>query len=148
MSGLDVSLCGTAASGTTLADSTPIAPVTEGTGTFAIAVPWTDSGQARLVTLALREGITGRTTDKAFTKDGREYARGTVLFAAGDNSPAQMQRLRALAAEIGAHTIALESSWVEDGPNLGSESFVRLDVPKVAIAWDEGVSQLSAGSLR
>ena len=148
MAGVEVTLCNAAASGEALSPDTPIAPVSEGAGAFAVAVPWTDSGQARFVTLALREGIEARVTDKAFTKAGREFPRGTVVFPAGSNTPEQMARLAALAREVGAHTVAMDSGWVDAGPNLGSESFVRLTLPRVAIAWDDGISQLSAGALR
>ncbi len=148
MSGVDVNLCASAVAGEALSGDTPIAPLPQGSGDFAVAVPWTDSGQVRLVTLALREGLEGRTTDEAFTKDGRVFPRGTVLFPAGTNSPEHMARLSTLAREIGAETVAMDSSWVEDGPNLGSEAFARLTLPKVAMAWDEGISQLSAGAMR
>ncbi len=148
MAGVDVSLCGSAVSGDALGAEAPIAPLAEGSGTFAIAVPWTDSGQARLVTLALRAGLEARVTDEAFTKDGTEYPRGTVIFPTGANEPEAMARLAELSREVGAHTVALPSSWVEDGPNLGSEAFVRLTLPKVAMAWDDGISQLSAGAMR
>lgn len=148
MSGLQVNQCSGAVGGNRISADMPIAPVAYGSGAFGIAVPWSDSGQARLVTLALREGIEGRVTDEAFTKDGRVYPRGTVVFASGANSPEAMARLGALAREIGAETVALQDSWVEDGPNLGSDAFVRLALPKVAIAWDEGISQLSAGAMR
>ena len=148
MAGVEVALCNAVATGEALAADAPIAPRQDGSGSFAIAVPWTDSGQARLVALALREGIEGRVTDKAFATSGRDFPRGTVVFPAGANSPEKMARLAALAREIGAHTVALDSGWVESGPNLGSESFARLTLPKVAVAWDDGVSQLSAGALR
>jgi len=148
MAGVDVALCNTAAGGEALSAALPIAAKQDGSGTFAIAVPWTDSGQARLVALALRDGIDGRVTDKAFTAEGREFPRGTVVFPAGANSPEKMARLAALTREVGAHTVALESGWVDSGPNLGSEHFVRLTLPKVAVAWDDGVSQLSAGAFR
>ena len=148
MSGVEVALCSAAAGGDPISPDAPIAPVQEGEGAFAIAVPWTDSGQARLVTLALREGIEARVTDKAFVTGGREFRRGTVVFPAGANTPEQMARVTAIAREVGAQTVALESGWVDSGPNLGSESFARLTLPKVAIAWDSGVSQLSAGSMR
>ena len=148
MAGVDVVLCNAASGGEPLDAQVPIAAKQEGSGTFALAVPWTDSGQARLVTLALRGGVEGRVTDKAFTAAGREFPRGTVVFPAGANSPEAMARLAAIASEVGAHTVALDSGWVESGPNLGSESFVRLTLPKVAVAWDDGISQLSAGALR
>lgn len=148
MSGLDVQLCGSAVTGEMIAADTPIAPVMAGSGSFGVAVPWTDSGQAKLVTLALREGLEARTTDEAFVKDGRTFPRGTVIFTAGANTPEKMAQLSTLARELGAETIALQDSWVEDGPNLGSEAFVRLTLPRVAMAWDDGVSQLSAGAMR
>lgn len=148
MSGTEVSLCQAMATGAQLAADTPITPLAEGTGAFAIAVPWTDSGQARLVALALREGIEGRVTDKAFVTMGREFPRGTVVFAAGSNTPEKMARLAAIAREVGAQTVALDSGWTERGPNLGSESFARLTLPRVAMAWGDSISQLSAGALR
>lgn len=148
MSGVEVSLCGGAAPGEALTADAPIAPLSMNAGNFAVAVPWTDSGQARLVTLALREGLEGRVTDEAFVKDGRTYPRGTVIFPVAANSPELMTRLGELTREIGAHTVGFADSWVEDGPNLGSEAFARLTLPRVAIAWDEGVSQLSAGAMR
>jgi hypothetical protein len=148
MAGVDVTLCNAAAGGDPLSADAPIAAQGEATGTFGIAVPWTDSGQARLIALALREGLEGRVTDRAFTMGGRQFPRGTVVFPAGSNTPETMARLAALAGEVGAETVALESGWTESGPNLGSEHFVRLTLPRVAVAWDDGVSQLSAGSLR
>jgi len=148
MSGVNAELCNSAVSGEPLSAGAPIAALTGGSGEFAVAVPWTDSGQARLVALALREGIEARATDEAFTKDGRTFPRGTVLFPAALNSPEKMQRLRVLASEAGAETVALADSWVEEGPNLGSDAFVRLTLPRVALAWDEGISQLSAGAMR
>jgi hypothetical protein len=148
MAGVDVALCNAAVGGDALSADAPIAPKAGGSGTFAIAVPWTDSGQARLVTLALREGIDGRVTDKAFTAGGRNFPRGTVVFAAGSNTPEKMARLAEIARDVGAQTEALDNGWVDSGPNLGSEHFVRLTVPRVAVAWDESISPLSAGALR
>jgi len=148
MAGVDVAQCNSVAGGDPISADMPIAAKVEGSGAFAIAVPWTDSGQARLVTLALREGIEGRVTDRAFTTGGRSFPRGTVVFPAGSNTPEKMARLAALARDIGAQTVALDSGWVDSGPNLGSEHFVRLTLPRVAVAWDDGVSQLSAGALR
>ncbi len=148
MSGVEVDLCGSTPPGVVLNGDEPIAPIASGSADFAVAVPWNDSGQARLVTLALREGLEGHASDEAFTKQGRTYPRGTVLFPALANGPEKMARLRELANEVGAQTVGFTDSWVEEGPNLGSEAFVRLSLPKVAIAWDEGISQLSAGGLR
>lgn len=148
MAGVDVALCNAAVPGETMSAELPIAAKASGSGSFAVAVPWSDSGQARLVTLALREGLEARITDKAFTAGGRSFPRGTVVFATGSNTPEKMARLAALSREVGAETVALENGWVESGPNFGSAHFVRLTLPRVALAWADGVDQLSAGSLR
>ena len=147
MSGLDVSECATAAQGTLIAADDAIPSMAASAGTFGVAVPWTDSGQVQLVVEAMKQGLVGRATDTAFTVAGREFPRGTVVFAAGDN-PDGVQAVATLAAMSGAETVPLDSGWVEDGPNLGSDSFVRLAMPRVAMVWDDGVSPLSAGATR
>ena len=148
MSGAEVELCGSVVGGDPLAANSPIAQVAEGNGSFGVAVPWTDSGQARLVALALREGISGRATDEDFAIGARTFPRGTVVFSNAANGAEKMARFAELAREIGAHTVAMESSWVDEGPNFGSSAFVTLEAPKVAMAWDDGISPLSAGAVR
>lgn len=148
MSGVDVALCGSAVgSGTPVSADEPVAARVEEAGQFGLAVRWTDSGQARLVSLALARGLVGRATDEGFAVSGREFGRGTVVFTRADN-PDRIDELAALAREIGAETLALESGWVDSGPNLGSDSFARLAAPQVAMLWDNGVDPLSAGGLR
>lgn len=148
MSGVDVTLCEGNISGYPLFEGSPITPLFEGSGDFALAVPWTDSGQARLTILAHREGITGWSTKDSFEVGSLSFPRGTVVFDTASNDAFKMQRLRDLAKEIGAHTIALSSSRVHSGPNFGSSAFARLTLPNVAMVWGEGVSPTSAGSLR
>lgn len=117
-------------------------------GTFGQIVPWTDGGQAQLVIAALRAGLKGKTTDEAFTRGGREYPAGSVIFAAADNPGEMANQLRALAVEIGAELVPMEDSWVEDGPNWGSASFATLKEPRVAMAWGDGTNPTSAGNTR
>ena len=147
MSGLDVALCGSAASGTAVTAEAPMPDRADDPGAFGLAVRWTDSGQVRLVADALRLGMVGRATEKAFTIASQTFPRGTVVFARGDN-PEGLDELAAHARSLGAETIALQSGWVDSGPNLGSDNFARLAMPRVAMLWDDGVNPLSAGSLR
>ncbi len=147
MSGLDVELCASAATGRAISAEAPMPDRADEPGAFGLAVRWTDSGQVRLVADALRQGFVGRSTDTAFTAGGREFPRGTVVFSRGDN-PEGLDALAAHARTLGAETVALETGWVDTGPNLGSDKFARLMMPRVAMLWDDGISPLSAGSLR
>tara|TARA_A100001391_G_scaffold48774_7_gene29118 strand:- start:14440 stop:17082 length:2643 start_codon:yes stop_codon:yes gene_type:complete len=147
MSGVDVSLCADTTGGTALAADTPLPDRTEAPGAFGLVVPWSDSGQVRLVAEALRAGLTGRSSTEAFSTGGSTYPRGSVVFTAAAN-PGKLDELNALARTIGAETRALASGWVEEGPNLGSESVAVLTAPRIAMLWDDGVSATSAGALR
>ncbi len=110
-------------------------------------VPWGDSGQAQLAARAAVAGIRGRVTDKAFTAEGREFPRGSVVYTRSDNG-GDLSGLTSLARAIGAQTVPIGSGWVDSGPNLGSGSFTLLTAPRVAMLWDDGVSPTSAGSTR
>jgi len=147
MSGLDIRECASAQSSSALSADAPITSRASASGAFGVAVPWTDSGQVQLVARALREGLQGRSTDTAFTVGGETFPRGTVVFTLADNN-GSLDALTALASEIGAETRPLSSGWVDDGPNLGSESFVLLSEPRIAMLWDGNVSPLSAGATR
>ena len=126
----------------------PITALTASSAAYGYVVPWSDAGQAKLVLSALDAGLTGRATTEAFTVDGREYPRGSVVFPLAANESSLATTLNGLATEIGAEYVALQSSWVEDGPNYGSDKFVALTMPKVAMAWGEGTSATDAGAAR
>lgn len=148
MSGLDVRECAVGSTGSVVGADDAMPARTEAPGAFGLAVPWTDSGQARLVAEALSAGLVGRATDEAFSVGSRTFPRGTVVFAIGDN-PNGLDQLTQIANRVGAQTVALGSGWTDSGPNLGSDAFVRLSrTPRVAMLWDDGVDPTSAGALR
>jgi len=115
---------------------------------FGYAVPWDDKVQAELVIAALKAGLVGKTTNETFTQDGRTFPRGTVVFTNALNTDELGDQLNALAADLGAEVVAMPESWTEEGPTFGSSSYARLEMPKVAMAWGEGTSPLSAGAFR
>ena len=126
----------------------PIAPILGRDGTFGYAVPWSDTGQAKLVVAALKAGLKARTTDTSFTIDARTFDTGTAVFSASDNPDTLTDTLNALATEIGAEIVPMTSSWVDDGPNFGSSAFASLKMPQVALAWGDGTSPTQVGAAR
>ncbi|GGY42257.1 M14 family metallopeptidase [Parvularcula lutaonensis] len=115
---------------------------------FGYALPWDDAEQAKLLVAALKAGIRGRTTDTGFVTGGESLPRGTVVFTHAMNGDGLRETLSKLVAEHGGDLVAMDSSWVDEGPNFGSRSFSDVRMPKVAMAWGEGTSPLSAGSTR
>ena len=114
----------------------------------AYLVPWGSATAVRFLTNALRQGIELKSSDKAFTHSGRRYPAGTLIVDVADNSDALLENISGLAAATGADVVAVDSSWVTDGPNFGSENVVRFTQPRVAIAWDQPTSSYSAGNTR
>lgn len=146
MDGLQQSTCGSAPSN--LADR-PNQPQLPGDAAFGYAIPWTDTGQAKLVIELLKQGLVGKISSAPFTMDGQTYPRGTVIFTlTGNPDVAVADLVRAQAGMIGAEAYSLDSSWTDDGPNFGSPQFKGLSLPSIAIGWGEGTSSLSAGNTR
>ncbi|MBD0427553.1 carboxypeptidase [Aquisalinus flavus] len=150
MDGIEARQCSQVALGsaTMISADDPVPSMTASGGAYGQIVPWNDSGQARLVIAALRAGLQGRTTDEPFTKNGRVYPAGSVVFPAAGNPADMAAQLRAMADNIGAELVPMEDSWVEDGPNFGSAAFAVLKAPRIAMAWGEGTDATSAGNTR
>lgn len=110
---------------------------------------WGDMNSARLLAAALREGLQVKQSDLAFTmKSGERFPAGSLIFTHADNGDGLADRLVQLAAETGATINGVDSSWIIDGPNFGSNNVQQLHAPRVALAWDEPFSSLNAGHTR
>ncbi len=122
--------------------------VSGGSGSVAYLVPWGTSAAARLLAQALTDGIKVKSNDLAFTHMGTRYPSGTLIIDVADNSESLPEAIADLAARTGADVVAVDDSWVTDGPNFGSGNVVRFSNPKVAIAWDEPTASYVAGNTR
>ncbi len=122
--------------------------VSGGSAKVAYLVPWGSMAAARLLTAALRDGLVILTADKAFTQGETPYPAGTLIFKTSDNPGDLGERLRTVSAASGADVYAVDTSWVDDGINFGSDNVVRMRRPRIALAWDEPTQSLSAGACR
>ncbi len=122
--------------------------VTEGTESVAYLVPWGSAPAVRLLVNAMRKGLAVKSSDLAFTHNGKRYPAGTLILDAADNPDNLTDIMTDLARSTGADTVSVDNSWVTDGPNFGSQNVVRFKLPKVAIVWDQPTSSYSAGNTR
>jgi hypothetical protein len=122
--------------------------VSGGSGSVAYLVPWGSAPAVRLLANALRQGLAVKSTDKPFTHMGTRYPAGTLIIDAADNPQNLSEIITSLARSTGANAVAVDDSWVSDGPNFGSRNVVRLNKPNVAIAWDRPTRGYSAGNTR
>jgi hypothetical protein len=122
--------------------------VSGGSGSVAYLVPWGSAPAVRLLSNALRQGLAVKSNDSSFVHMGTHYPSGTLIIDAVDNPDNLSDLIAELAASTGADVVAVDDSWVTDGPNFGSRNVVRFNNPNVAIAWDQPTSSYVAGNTR
>ena len=122
--------------------------VTGASGAVAYLVPWGTAPAIRLLSQALRAGLNVKSNEKPFTNLGTRFPSGTLIIDAADNPDNLSGIIADLAAKTGADVVAVDDSWVTDGPNFGSANVVRHTKPTIAIAWDRPTSSLVAGNTR
>lgn len=122
--------------------------ITNVDATVAYLVPWGDMAAGRFLTLGLRHGLGIKSSDMSFTLSGKKYPAGTLIIEVKQNNDELVTKIQSLAKETGAIVDGVDSSWVTDGPSFGSANVVSMHAPKIAMAWDEPTSSLSAGNSR
>ena len=133
-----------------LASAEPIAPgqVNNVDAKVAFIAPWGDMNTGRFLTAALNAGYQVKRSDLAFThKNGKKYPAGSLILTLADN-PELPAHIEALAEATGAVIDGVDSSWVTDGPNFGSNNVKHVHAPNILMLWDQPVSSLSAGHTR
>lgn len=119
-----------------------------GVAEVAWLVPWGTRSAVRFLSHALRAGLDVKSSDRPFTHQGRRYASGTLVLDVADNPSNMASMLTDMAQETGAHIVAVDDSWITEGPSLGSGNMVRHNAPRVAMAWDEPTDSYVAGNTR
>jgi hypothetical protein len=116
----------------------------------AYLVNWGGRPAVRFLAHAFRRGLRVMSTDAAFTlADGdRRFNAGALIFKVRDNPDNLAAILAEIAEETGADVVGVSDSWVTDGPNFGSDNAGLMPAPRIAMAWDEPTSGLSAGNTR
>jgi hypothetical protein len=125
----------------------PVA-VTRPEASVAFVIASGSAATSRFMVSALRAGINVRAMEEAFTLDGRAFPAGSLVVLRGENGPNLNTGVAEIARTSGAAITGFDTSWVTQGPSLGSEKAVRLRNPRIAIAWDTPVDRYSAGATR
>ncbi|NOR19562.1 MAG: peptidase [Xanthomonadales bacterium] len=114
----------------------------------AYLVPWGSAPAARLLINAMKKGVTVKSSDLAFTHSGNRYPAGTLIINTAGNPQNLADIMTELSHSSGANAVAVDNSWVTDGPSFGSFNVVQFKQPKVAIAWDVPTFSYSTGNTR
>lgn len=123
--------------------------VTNIDATVGYVVEWGDMAAGRFLTAALLQSLAIKSADKAFVLDNKHhFSAGSLIIEKRANDDDLASKVEQIAAQTGAKVIGVNTSWVTEGPSFGSGNTVNMVAPKIAMAWDEPVSSLSAGNSR
>jgi hypothetical protein len=114
-------------------------PNTSDQDAYAYITDWNSMRDARFLSDLIQKGIRVRFSENPFTLNGKDYARGTLIIAKGDNS------LISIANAHEKNLTATRTGMVEKGNDFGSSSVKMIQTPKVAMLFGDGTSSLSAG---
>ena len=131
------------------ADDKLIGDVSNIDATVGYVVNWGDMTAGRFLTAALLKGIAVKSADKAFVLDNKhKFSAGSLIIEKRANDDDLANKIKEIARQTGATVTGINTSWVTEGPSFGSDNTVKMIAPKIAMAWDEPVSSLSAGNSR
>src|SRR6056297_482675 len=111
-------------------------------------VPGESTATPRFLAAALRHGLKLLANEEPFVLDGEPYPAGSVIVPVAGNPEDLTDTVLALAKQTGAHVVGVDTSWVAEGPSLGSRRVRPLMAPRIALAWDIGTNFYSAGATR
>jgi len=119
------------------------------TNSYAYVSKWNEVSDAKLLGDLLEEGLTVRYSQKAFTAEGNQYKRGSLVILRGENS--HINDFDEIIAEIGNRTgkkiTAVKTGFVDSGTDFGSSNYKLIKLKKVAALNGEGTSSLSFGEI-
>jgi hypothetical protein len=119
-----------------------------GEGRVAFLLPWTGTTSVAALSDLLRDGVAVHAAGKPFTLGGRRWERGTLVIRRAGNPGSLMEKVERIAGKRGVTFTAVDTGFVEDGVDLGSDWVRRVKPPRVALLWDAPTSATGAGHLR
>jgi hypothetical protein len=123
--------------------------LTNATAKVAYLVPWGDLASTRLLIGLLRQNVKVKSASEPFVINKKRYPSGSLIVETARNTDVDLVSIMtSLTESTGAVVDGVDSSWVSDGPNFGSNNVVNVKAPNIAMAWDQPTSSLSAGNTR
>jgi hypothetical protein len=106
------------------------------------------NGAPRLAYHLMKTGVRLAITAQPIEAGGRRWPRGTYIARVTRNDSSLHGRIDSLARESGVEVTGVASAFTDEGQfGIGSEVVASLELPKVGILGDEGVSQTGYGAL-
>lgn len=119
----------------------------------AYLLKYDSNSSAKCAINLLQEGYKGHVAREPFkiklasTGEIESYARGTIVFKVNSNGDGLHKRLNEAAEAEGVQIDPVDTQWVEEGINLGSNNVAYLKKPSIAVLYERPASSASFGWL-
>lgn len=117
---------------------------------YAYLVDWNDYYAPKAVYKLLQAGLRAKVASRPLELEGTRYPAGTVMIAARNqemSSDGVYELIREVSQASQVKITAVNTGFSLIGPDLGSNDFEPLELPKVMLAVGEGVSSYDAGEV-
>jgi len=124
-----------------------------GKASSAYLLKYTTNGAAKCAFKMLQRGYKAHVAREPFkiklasTGEIESYSRGTLVFKVNSNGDGLHKRLSEIAEAEGIRIDPVNTQWVEEGINLGSNNVVYLKKPKIAVLYEQPARSDSYGWL-
>ncbi len=115
---------------------------------YAFISKWNSMDDARFLTALLKSDIKVRFSRKPITYKGNSFGRGSLIIAKRDNKSISNfeKEIVQLANEYKRSITAVQTGFMDAGPDIGSSDVRYLKKPKIALLSGEGTSSLAFGA--
>lgn len=119
-----------------------------GAAKLAYLIPWGTHASVEALSDMFKQNLRVHSSDRPFRLNTVSFNQGTLIVKIKDNPADLFDRMKKLSADYGVDVYPTDSSWVDDGPNFGSENITYLPRPRVVLVYNTPTNPNSAGWTR
>jgi hypothetical protein len=132
----------------------PINQVPQATGTVRKTQPtygfifdYSDDRAVQALARLLEKGFVARAAKEPFEIEGHSFTRGSILLKIHENPETLNQEILKTAEQTGVMIYGVNTALTTKGPDLGGNSFVLLESPRIAILTGPPINLTSFSAL-
>ncbi|NIM96750.1 MAG: hypothetical protein GTO24_01305 [candidate division Zixibacteria bacterium] len=114
---------------------------------YGYLLDYSDDKVANALVPLLEEAFKARAAVRAFKIQGTRFSRGTILLRCGENPETLHDFVSQVAQETGMSVYGLNTALTEEGPDLGGQHFILLEVPRIGLFAGSPIDFASYGSI-
>ena len=117
---------------------------------YAYVAEWKSTDNVRFLSDLAKKGIKSKVAEDAFTIDGKQYPSGSLVITRADNKSFGDNldlQINQLAKDNNQLIYKVKTGFSDNGRDIGSTHTRLVDMPKIALVWDEDCDENAFGHI-